>query len=123
MEFAWDKPTVVLYKERLEKPERKAFAVVMARRLRVEEKEVDGRFKGNIMEFFPLMGDIDYISTDEGKADRYVLCWSEDKEDDFSRSWRRLTGVAFREGIAFITNGKGKRSYSAAFTAEHGKLK
>ncbi len=80
------------------------------------------KFKGNIEDFFPFMGDIDYISSAEGISDRYVLCWLDDREDDFSKAWRRLTGVTFPDGIAFVTNEKGKRTYNATFEAERGEL-
>jgi len=29
-------------------------------------------FKGDITDFFPFMGDIDYISTEEGSSHRYI---------------------------------------------------
>jgi len=124
LELIWEKPVIIFYKERLKKPERKAFAVVKAMRLAVSQVEEQGaKFSGNIKDFFPLMGDVDYISSTEGTADRYVMCWFDDEEDDFSKSWRRLSGVAFPTGITFLTDGKGKRTYNASFKAEHGKLK
>jgi hypothetical protein len=67
LELIWEKPVIVFYKERLKKPERKALAVVKARRLvisRVEEE--DANFRGSLKDFFPFMGDIDYISSTEG---------------------------------------------------------
>ena len=79
-------------------------------------------FVCSIQEFFPLMGNIDYISTDEGRSDKYIICWFDDKEDDFSKSWRRLITVTFKTGITFMTDEKGKRSYKAAFRAKSGKL-
>ena len=123
MELVWNKPVIIFYKERRKQPERRAFAVVKARELsfsRVEEKEA--KFDGNIKDFFPLMGDFDNISSKEGIADRYVLCWFDDEEDDFTKAWRRLTGVTFPAGINFVTDKKGKKTYNAAFKAEHGKL-
>jgi len=123
LELVWEKPVIVFYKERLEKPERKAFAVVKARRLVISKDEGGSKFRGDIQDFFPFMGDIDYISSKEGVSDRYVLCWLDDKEDDFSKAWRRLTGVTFPAGITFITDEGGKRTYNANFIAEHGKLK
>ena len=119
MEFVWEKPTIVFYKERHEKPEREALAVIKARKLIVSRKE--DQFSGSIIDFFPLMGDIDYISTKEGKFNQYVLCWFDDNEDDFHSSWRRLTGVNFSEGIT-LTYEKDKKSYNANFKAEQGKL-
>lgn len=58
-----------------------------------------------------------------GMFDRYVLCWFEDKEDDFSKMWRRLTGVTFPNGIALVSEKDDKRTYEAEFEAEKGKLK
>ena len=122
MESVWEKPVITLYRERFGKPEREAFAVVKARRLVISRKERSAKFSCIIEDFFPLMGEIDYISTKEGKADRYVLCWFDDSEDDFSRAFRRLTGATFPEAIRFVTDEKGKRTYNASFEAEHGKL-
>jgi len=68
------------------------------------------------------MEDIDYIYSKEGISDRYVLCWLDDKEDDFSKAWTRLTGVTFPGEIIFITDEKDKRTYNANFEAEQGKL-
>jgi len=123
LELVWEKPVIVFYRERLEKPERKAFAVVKARTLVISRVEEGAKFRGNIRDFFPFMGDIDYISSKEGISDRYVLCWMDDKEDDFNKAWRRLTGVTFPAGITSRTDEKGKRTYNTNFKAEHGKLK
>ena len=122
MESVWEKPVITFYRERFGKPEREAFAVVKARRLVISREERSAKLGGVLEDFFPLMGKIDYISTKEGKADRYVLCWFDDSEDDFGRAFRRLTGVTFPEEIRFDTDEKGKRSYNASFEAEHGKL-
>lgn len=122
MDFIWEKPVIVFYRERLKKPEIKAFAVVKAKKLTISKVEESAKFKGSIIDFFPLMGNIDYISSTKGKSDVYVLCWLDDKEDDFSKAWRRLNGVTFPQGINFITDEKGKRTYNANFEAKHGKL-
>lgn len=122
MDFVWEKPVIVFYRERLKKPEVKAFAVVKAKKLVISKVEEDEKFRGNIIDFFPLMGDVDYISSTEGKSDKYVLCWLDDREDDFSKAWRRLNGVTFPREINCITNEKGKRTYNAYFEAKHGKL-
>jgi hypothetical protein len=121
LELVWKKPVITFYKERFGKPERKAFAVVKARKL-VVSREERAIFSCVIEDFFPLMGEIDRVSTKEGKTDRYVLCWFDDSEDDFGRAFRRLTGATFQEGIKFITDKKGKRTYNASFMAEQGKL-
>lgn len=120
MDHVWEKPVIIFYKERLKKPQRKAFAVIKAKRLIVSR--VEGEIGGSIEDFFPLMGDIDFISSTKGMTDRYVLCWFEDKEEDFSKAWRRLTGVTFPTGITFVTEEKGKRTYNATFKAEQAKL-
>jgi hypothetical protein len=122
VDFVWEKPVIVFYRERRETPERKAFAVVKARKLVVSRGEKETAFRCNVKDFFPLMGDIDYISTEKGLAGRYVLCWFEDEEDDFSEAWRRLMGVTFPNGIAFLTDEEGKRTYNANFKAEKAKL-
>ncbi len=123
MELVWEKPVIVFYKERFEKPETKAFVVIKAKKLLISKVDGDSKFKGSIEDFFPFMGDIDYISSTKGISDRYVLCWLDDKEDDFSKAWRRLTGITFPTGITFTTDEKGKRTYNANFKAKQGKLK
>ncbi|MCP8308979.1 MAG: hypothetical protein H3Z54_09850 [archaeon] len=121
MELFWEKPVIVFYKERA-KRESKALAVIKARRLTIRKDEESGKFKGTIQDFFPFMGDIDYISSPSRTSDRYVICWMDDREDDFSKAWRRLNGVTFPKGFVSITDDKGKRTYNANFEAKHGKL-
>ncbi len=123
MELTWDKPVIVFYKERADEPERKAFLVVKARRLVIFEDEEGEGYRGRINDFFPLMGDIDYLSSNEGTSDHYVLCWFEDKEEDLGNAWRRLTGVTFRDGLSFDINMMKKKTYNANFRAQAGKLK
>jgi len=120
LEIVYEKPVIVFYKERLKKPERRAFAVIKARRLAVSRAE--NGFRGSIKDFIPLMGNIDYISSTEGMSDCYVLCWFDDEEDDLNKAWRRLTAVTFATGIAFAADEKGKRTYNADFKAKQGKL-
>ncbi len=124
VDFVWEKPVIIFYRERVKEREKKAFAVVKAAKLEVKStgSAEYAEFQGNIQDFFPLMGDIDHVSSDEGLADRYVLCWFEDREDDFDKAWRRLIGVTFSEAPVLTTDEKGKRSYSAVFKAKHGKL-
>jgi hypothetical protein len=122
LEFVWDKPVLVFYKERQEKPERKAFAVVKAKKLMVSRGELETTFRCDISDFFPLMGDIDYISTGEGSSGQYVICWFDDEEDDFNKAWRRLTGVTFPNGMTFVTDNEGKRTYNVSFKATKAKL-
>ncbi len=122
MESVWDKPVITFYRERFGKPEREAFLVVKARRLSVSRNEGSNKLRCTLEDFFPLMGDIDYISSEEGKADRYVLCWFDDRYDDFGKAFRRLTGVTFPEGIKCVNDEKGKTSCNVNFEAKHGKL-
>lgn len=113
---------LTFYRERLGNPEREAFVVVQAQRLVVSKSDDAKKFGGSLEGFFPLLGDINYVSAREGKADKYVLCWFDDREEDFGKAFRRLTGVTFPEGVAFVTDDRGKRTYDAVFVAEHGKL-
>lgn len=122
LELVWEKPVLVFFIEKLKKPERKAFAVVKAKRLVVSGVEEGAKFGGVIVDFFSLMGEIDYVSSKEGISSKYILCWLDDSEDDFNKAWRRLTSVTFPSGITFVTDEKGKRTYNADFKAEHGKL-
>ena len=122
LQFVWKKPVLTFYRERFGKPEREAFVVVQARRLSILRNDGNNKLRCTLEDFFPLMGDIDYISTKEGKADKYVLCWFDDREDDFGKAFRRLTGVTSPEGIKCVTDEKGKRTCNANFEAKHGKL-
>ena len=122
MQFVWDKPVLTFYRERFGKPEREAFVAVKARKLVVSKQEQDAKFNCALQDFFPIMGELEQISTKEGKADSYVLCWFDDTEDDFGKAFRRLTGVTFPEGIKCVTDEKGKISCNADFEAKHGKL-
>jgi hypothetical protein len=109
----------MFYRERQENPETKAILVVKAKRLEVSKYEEDTTIKGNIKDFFPLSGNIDYISSDRGLSDRYILCWRDDEEKDLSKAWRgKVNGVTFPNGITLMTDRNGKRIYNANFRAE-----
>lgn len=122
LEFVWEKPVVTFYKERFGKPERDPFVAAKARRLVVSRKNESAELSCSLEEFFPIMGELDYVSTKEGKADKYVLCWFDDREDDFGKAFRRMTGVTFPEGIHCVTDEKRKMTCNANFNAKHGKL-
>jgi hypothetical protein len=122
LKSVWEKPVITFYLERFGKPEREAFLVVKSRRLTISKNEGNKKLRCTLEGFFPLMGDIAYISSEEGKADSYVLCWFDDRYDDFGKAFRRLTGVAFPAGIKCVTDEKGKISCNADFEAKHGKL-
>jgi hypothetical protein len=120
-EFVWKKPVVCFFKER-DVPEIDPFVVVKAKQVTIS-KSADGKLVGNVQDFFTLMGDADYLSTKEGVADHYVVCWFDDTEPDMTKDLRRLRGVALKAKATYVLNDAGKRTYNAAFTAEHGKLK
>jgi len=122
LQFVWEKPVITFYKERFGRPEREAFVAVKTRKLVVSTKDESTEFSCVLKDFFSIIGDIDYVSTKEGKADRYVLCWFDDRDDDFGKAFRRLTGVTFAEGIKCVTDEKGKKTCNARFEAKHGKL-
>lgn len=121
MELSWEKPVIVFYKERHER-ERKAFAVIKARRLTIRKDEKSEKFKDTILDFFPYMGDIDYISSPTGTSDHYIICWMDDREDDSKKAWRRLNGVTFSKSLVFTTDDEDKRTYNVSFEVKHGKL-
>ena len=121
-ELTWKKPVVCIFKERDDNPEIDPFVVVKARKIAVSRMD-SGEVEGNLQDFFTLMGDADYLSTAEGAADHYVMCWFDDTEPDMNRDLRRLRGVSFKGKVTFVLNEGGKRTYNAAFKAEHAKLK
>jgi hypothetical protein len=117
-EFIWNKPVLSLYRENNSQPETEAFAVIKAKKITVSESEKAG-FNVNIESFFCLMGDIDQIQP----ANKYVICWFDDKVDDFYEAFRRLSGVTFPAGVSYTMDKRNKRTYNALFQAKHGKLK
>jgi hypothetical protein len=118
--FDWNKPVLTIYRERTP-PERDPLAVVQAKKLNVTTSEKKS-LEGNIENFFVLMGNFDYVSFKGGEVDRYVLCWFDDKEDDFIKAARRLGGVKFPQGMPFKIDERRKRTYNTSFTADYGKL-
>jgi hypothetical protein len=117
----WKRPTISIFRERIDKPENEPFAVIKAKKLSIEEVE-GGGFKGDLTDFFSIMGDFDYISSDDGRKDHYVLCWFDDVIEDFNESFRRLTGVTF-PAVPSYTVSAGKRTYKASFQAKQGKVR
>jgi len=117
-EFIWHKPVLSLYKENNEQPEREAFAVIKAKKLTVFKSE-NGEFKGNLTDFFCLMGDVDQISS----VGKYVVCWFDDLIEDFYAGFRRLSSVTFPNGVSFIVDKRDKRTYNTLLEAKHAKLK
>lgn len=115
---------VAIYRERHGQPEREAFVVVKTIGALSLSKisQQDAKFEGKLDAFFSLVGEVDYISTPEGLADRYVLCWFDDEIADFDKSMRRLGGVTFPKGIDLTVDDKGKRTFGAIFRAKFGIL-
>jgi hypothetical protein len=85
--------------------------------------EEGSKCSGNIEDFFTLMGDADYLVSPEGAVDHYVMCWFDDTEPDMTKDLRRLKGVTLKGKVNCALNEGGKRTYNAAFKAEHSKLK
>ncbi len=120
MLFVWNKPVLTLYRER-RPPEREPFAVVQAKKLTVLSSEKK-TLEGSVEDFFVLMGNFDYVSFKGGEADQYVVCWFDDKVDDFIQAARRIGGVTFPPGMSSKVDERGKRTYNTTFKAEYGKL-
>ena len=120
MDLVWNKPVLTFYRERIPR-ENEPFAVVKAIKLTVKKSEKTG-YWGTINSFFPLMGDLDCLSSVEGKEEYYVICWFDDKVEDLNESFRRLAGVTFPYDVSYILDERGKRTYNARFTAKIGKL-
>lgn len=120
MGFVWNKPVLTFYRERIP-PENEPFAVVKALKLIVNKSDKRG-YSGTINAFFPLMGNIDCLSSVESRQHYYVMCWFDDKVDEFNKSFRRLAGVNFPSQMPYTVDLRGKRTYNARFTAKIGKL-
>jgi len=120
MEYIWNKPVLTFYRERIPR-EKDPFAVVKALKLTVSKSE-KGDYWGTINSFFPLMGDLDCLSSVEGKNDYYLICWFDDNVESLNESYRRLAGVTFPAEVPYVVDGRGKRTYNARFKARHGKL-
>ena len=120
MDYVWNKPVLTFYRERIPR-EKEPFAVVKALKLVVKKSE-KGDCWGTITSFFTLMGNLDCISSVEGKNDIYVICWFDDTVESLSESYRRLAGVTFPSEVNYVVDERGKRTYNARFKAKAGKL-
>lgn len=120
MNYAWNKAVLTFYREKYP-PKREPFAVVKTEKLEISRSH-DNLLTGEITGFFPLMGNLDCISSVEGLADKYVICWFDDTVEDMNLAFRRLTGVSFSSDFSFVLDEKGKRTYNAQFKALAGKL-
>jgi hypothetical protein len=123
MSSSWKKPVICIFRERNINPETDPFVVIRAKQVTVQE-DSEANYRGTISDFFTLMGDADYLSTPEGKADHFVLCWFDDREEDMTKDLRRLRGVHIEGEVACSENEKThKRTYNASFTASQAKIK
>jgi hypothetical protein len=121
-EHTWNKPVISIFRER-QKPESEPFAVIRCRKMELNQNG-DSGYTGAIVDFYSLMGDVDYLTSDEGKTDRYVLCWFDDSEPDMTKDFRKLRGVQFNGAVeCSINEANHKRTYNAKFSAVQGKLK
>jgi hypothetical protein len=120
MDFVWNKPVLTFYRERIPR-EKEPFAVAKAMKLVVSKSEKED-YQGTIDSFFPLMGNLDCLSSVEGKQDHYVICWFDDKVEDLNESFRRLTGVTFSSDVTYVVDERGNRTYNAEFESKYGKL-
>ena len=121
-EFLWKKPVLCIFKER-EPSEIDPFVVVKAKQVKIVSGD-GAKCTGEIEDFFTLMGDADYLTSLKGKVDHYVICWFDDNEPDMTKDLRRLRGVTLDGEVTCVFNEPtGKRTYNAAFKAEHAKLK
>jgi len=119
-EFVWNKPVISIFRERTVS-EVEPFVVIKARKLVVNQ--TNDSLSGVIEDFFRLMGDVDYLSSAEGIADHYVLCWFDDTIPEMTGDLRKLISVCFNGHITLEISQTGKRTYNATFTAKHAKLK
>jgi hypothetical protein len=122
-ENVWKKPVICIFKERSgDHWESDPFVVIKAKHVTVIAGN-NPKFSGVIEDFFTLMGDAEYISSPEGKADHYVMCWFDDTEPDMTKDLRRLRGVRFNGEVTHSENPKThKRTYNGTFTAEQAKI-
>lgn len=123
-ESVWKKPVVCIFKERSpDQWQSDPFVVIKAKQVTLDGGG-NSKFSGKIADFFTLMGDADYLSSAEGKADHYVMCWFDDTEPDMTKDLRRLRGVRVNGDITCSVNEQThKRTYNASFTAEQAKIK
>lgn len=120
MNYIWKKAVLTLYREKFPR-ENEPFAVVKSAKLSIHTSS-ENKLVGKIKDFFPLMGSLDYLTSMDGIAKKYVLCWFDDSIEDMNLSFRRLTGVAFIDPLSYVLDGQGKKSFSAKFVAISGKL-
>jgi hypothetical protein len=120
MNYVWKKAVITFYREKYPR-ESEPFAVIKSAKL-IISKTNKNKLIGEIKDFFPLMGNLDCISSIEGITEKYVLCWFDDSIDDFKFSFRRISGVSFTDPVSYVLDENGKKTYSANFVGTTGKL-
>ena len=113
-ELVWKKPVVCIFKERDVDPEIDPFVVVKAKKIVLSRQGAEG-VTGRLQDFFTLMGDADYLSSAEGAADHYVMCWFDDAESDMTRDLRRLRGVALQGKVTFVSQRRRQKNIQRCF--------
>jgi hypothetical protein len=117
----YNKPVVCIFKERDVNPETDPFVVVKAAKVTLSQTK-DSKYACSIQDFFTLMGDADYLSSEEGQNDHYVMCWFDDTQPDMTKDLRRLRGVTIKGKTKLSYTQSGKRTYSANFEAKNAKI-
>ena len=122
--YTFFRPVVQIFLERIDDPQKEPLTVIkcMSDMIIREEENRSHLFGGEIQSFFPLMGQLNFLKKQSGLSDRYVLCWFDDREEDFNLSWKRLNGVRFSEQPVLISGQKRKPAYNVSFTATAGHL-
>lgn len=120
MNYLWKKAVLTFYRDTYPR-ESEPFAVVKTTKLKIS-RTIENKLTGEIEDFFPLMGNLDCISSIEGFAEKYVLCWFDDSVEDFKLAFRRIRGVSFIDPVSYVVDENGKKTYSAKFNGTSGKL-
>ncbi len=120
-EHVYNKPVVCIFKERDVNPETDPFVVVKAKKVTLNQTK-DSQYVCNMQDFFTLMGDADYLSSEEGAIDHYVMCWFDDTQPDMTKDLRRLRGVTMKGKAQLSYTQSGKRTYNANFEAKQAKI-
>ena len=120
-EHVYNKPVVCIFKERDVNPETDPFVVVKAKKITLNQTK-DSKYACNMQDFFTLMGDADYLSSDQGAEDHYVMCWFDDTQPDMTKDLRRLRGVTLNGKAQVSYTQSGKRTYNASFEAKQARI-
>jgi hypothetical protein len=120
MNYIWNKAVLTFYRQKIPH-ESEPFAVVKSKKLTIQ-KSSEKKIVGEIENFFPLMGNLANLTSMDGIAEKYVICWFDDSIEDITLSFRRIAGVSFIAPLSFVIDKNGKKSFSVKFEAISGKL-